>query len=64
MIRIKDRRISNGRNVWYVTATLRAGGVDIDMATLRGDVTDTAGIAEALEALVDSKPRYQRAVRP
>jgi hypothetical protein len=61
MVRVINRRITNGRNVWHVTAKLRSGGADVE--TIHGDITDTAGIREALMALVASKPRYQRAVQ-
>ena len=62
MIRVVNRRITNGRNVWHVTATLRSGGADVE--TIHGDITDTDGIREALLALVSSRRHYQRAVQP
>lgn len=60
MVRLRDRRITNGRNVWTVTATLRAGRVDLE--TIHGDITDTAGIREALVALIATRSHYKRTV--
>lgn len=57
MITLNYKRISNGRNVWHISGALKAGAF---VGTVYGDVTDTAGIAEAIRALVASKPRYQR----
>lgn len=61
MIRITDRRITDGTNTWTVTATLRTGGAVI--TTIHGDVTDLSGIHRAMVALIASKKRYQRAVQ-
>jgi hypothetical protein len=57
MIRVEYKRISNGRNAWHISGAIKAGAF---VGIVYGDVTDAAGIAEALRAMIASKPRYQR----
>lgn len=60
-IRIKNKRVTNGRNVWHVTATISPGIIELDLGDTHGDINDMPGILEAIQQLMASKPRYARA---
>lgn len=57
MIRVKDRRITNGRNSWTVTATISPGRVQIER--VEGDVTDGWGLQEAIIAMLNRRLLYR-----
>lgn len=58
MIKITHKRVTNGRNVWYVDATVLPGKVMLNR--IYGDITDVLGITSALKAMVAGSKRYQR----
>lgn len=61
-IRLNYKRVTDGKNVWHVTGTLLPGDVAA-ITQVYGDVTDIAGLSAAMQALIASRPRYNRVLK-
>lgn len=60
-----DVRITDGRNVWMVSGTVAFATasrvVDVKVTEVHGDITDHAGLRNALRSFIDDTTRTVRA---
>jgi hypothetical protein len=58
-VHFNDRKVTNGRNTWHVTGEASEGIVLLHQVF--GDITDPAGLKEAVRRFVAGKARFARA---